>query len=606
MFKKMSLNKRLLYSFITVSTISIIVGLVGFVSLKNTNRNVLEVTSLRLPSIHYLLTIHKEFESIRVAQRTIIIPYLENKDRERQYSNVNLSYESIKSAMDSYSRLPKTKGESVLWQQFEVALLDWKKLNEEIFNSARKLESIGITNPDNFKGLLEGFRGDHYRLMAEVGKIFQTKTIFEGGTDYASCRFGKWLAQNVALGPELKALVDNAVRHHEDFHNTVTNIKSSLQRNDFKSAQKLYINELVPQAEAEFTAFDALRNNAENGLTIYKGMSDISMKECRDKQLIALDLLTQLLSINEKLASDAEISSRKLAMNAYAVMVAAIFIGVVIAIVLGIFLSMTIATPINRIVSQLKSGAEQVASASNDVSKAGEQMATGANEQAASLEETSSTLEQMSAMINRCADDTKEADHMSKKVLESASYSTAAVSRLREAIAKIKVSSDDTAKIVKTIDEIAFQTNLLSLNAAVEAARAGDSGKGFAVVADEVRSLAQRSAIAAKSTTELIDGAKANAEQGVVVTNEASAIMHDIASSIEKITILISSIALASVEQANGVDQVNKAVSQMNLVTQASASLSEESSSSSEKLANQANNLNSLVRELNNIVNGNE
>src|SRR5690606_549888 len=160
---------------------------------------------------------------------------------------------------------------------------------------------------------------------------------------------------------------------------------------------------------------------------------------------------------------------------------------------------------------------------------------------------------------------------------------------------KIKGSADQTAKIVKTIDEIAFQTNLLALNAAVEAARAGDAGKGFAVVAEEVRSLAQRSAEAAKSTAELIEGSVKNAEAGVRLSDEVARQLGDIVAGAEKVSDIVAEIAAASAEQAKGIGQINGAISQINQITQQNAANSEQSAAAAEELSAQAGQLADMV-----------
>ena len=178
------------------------------------------------------------------------------------------------------------------------------------------------------------------------------------------------------------------------------------------------------------------------------------------------------------------------------------------------------------------------------------------------------------------------------------------MSRLSRAIDDIKKSSDETAKIVKTIDEIAFQTNLLALNAAVEAARAGEAGKGFAVVAEEVRNLAQRSAEAAKNTASLIEGSQKNSEHGVMIAAETAQALNKITESSRKVASLVSEISAASKEQSQGIDQINTAVAQMDQVVQTNASNAEESASASEELSSQSRELNELVQVLVTLVKG--
>ncbi len=245
--------------------------------------------------------------------------------------------------------------------------------------------------------------------------------------------------------------------------------------------------------------------------------------------------------------------------------------------------------------NQVKLAVEQVGSASGQISTGSQALASGASEQASSLEEISSSLEEMAAMTKQNADNANEARNLSQSARDSAEGGNEAMGRMAEAINKIKQSSDETAKIIKTIDEIAFQTNLLALNAAVEAARAGEAGKGFAVVAEEVRNLAMRSAEAAKNTAEMIEDSVSNAESGVSVSEEVAKLLGEIVDGAGKANELIAEIAAASDEQSKGIDQVNQAVAQMNQLTQQNAANSEESASAAEELNSQSDELAGMV-----------
>jgi len=197
-----------------------------------------------------------------------------------------------------------------------------------------------------------------------------------------------------------------------------------------------------------------------------------------------------------------------------------------------------------------------------------------------------------------------QANTLATEARQAANGGTEAMSRMSAAIADIQKSSDETAKIIKVIDEIAFQTNLLALNAAVEAARAGEAGKGFAVVAEEVRNLAMRSAEAAKNTAAMIEGSVKNSQNGVDIAGEVSKVLDEIVTSVGKTTDLVGEIAAASQEQAQGIDQVNTAVSQMDKVTQQNAASAEESASASEELSAQAESMSHAVQELVGLVGG--
>ena len=198
-------------------------------------------------------------------------------------------------------------------------------------------------------------------------------------------------------------------------------------------------------------------------------------------------------------------------------------------------------------------------------------------------------------MGEQSAGSAQQAKELAEGASRSAGVGVEKMRSLSEAIDRIKQSSDNTAKIVKTIDEIAFQTNLLALNAAVEAARAGDAGKGFAVVAEEVRNLAMRSAEAAKQTAELIEQSVRNSDAGVAINHEVLSNLDEIDNQAVAVSTAMAEIVDASIQQREALTQVNTAVDQVNQVTQEAAATSEESAASAEELLAQSQQMLAMV-----------
>ena len=287
-----------------------------------------------------------------------------------------------------------------------------------------------------------------------------------------------------------------------------------------------------------------------------------------------------------------------------AMMIAGAIAAIILGTILALVITRGITKPISRVISGLSASIEQTDSAAGQISSASQSAAQGASEQAATIQETTSSVEQMASMCKQNASNADEAKGLTAATRTSAENGTEATARMSTAIDDIKKSSDETAKIVKTIDEIAFQTNMLSLNAAVEAARAGEAGKGFAVVADEVRNLAQRSADAAKNTASLIEQSTARADSGVQISQEVGKVLSEIGENSRKASDLVAEIAVSSNEQAQGVEQINVAVSQMNELTQSSASGTEETAAAAEELSNQAEELNRMFQQLVAVVSG--
>jgi methyl-accepting chemotaxis protein len=250
---------------------------------------------------------------------------------------------------------------------------------------------------------------------------------------------------------------------------------------------------------------------------------------------------------------------------------------------------------LDQALQQVATGVDQVASAAAQIGQGSQALAQGASEQASSLEEIGSSLQEMASMTRQNAANSKEARGMAEQTRGGSNKGLESMTRLSDAMEKIKASADATAKIVKTIDEIAFQTNLLALNAAVEAARAGDAGKGFAVVAEEVRNLAMRSAEAAKNTANLIEESVQNAETGVELNQEVLGQLKEIAGQTTKVGEVMGEIAVGSEQQSTGIDQITGAVEQMNQLTQQNAANSEESASAAEELSSQSEELRTMV-----------
>jgi methyl-accepting chemotaxis protein len=269
------------------------------------------------------------------------------------------------------------------------------------------------------------------------------------------------------------------------------------------------------------------------------------------------------------------------------------------------FFARSLSRPIGRVVDLVHTGSEEVAAASSQVSSSSQSLAAGASEQAASIQETSASLEEISSMTKQNAAHAAQANGLVSEANEIIERANRSMAQLIEAMREISSSSLETQKIVKTIDEIAFQTNLLALNAAVEAARAGEAGAGFAVVADEVRNLAIRAAEAARNTSSLIEGSVKRIQDGTGLVDTTHTAFAEVAQSARKIADLVAEINAASNEQAQGIDQINKAVSEMDKVVQQNAATAEESASASEELNAQAEQMKAAIAELVAIVGGN-
>ena len=278
----------------------------------------------------------------------------------------------------------------------------------------------------------------------------------------------------------------------------------------------------------------------------------------------------------------------------------------VIAGVVVIMVVRSVTGEVRKAATQLAEGAEQVASAAVQVSSASQSLAQGSSEQASSLEETSASSEEINSMTRKNAENSRTAADLVTHSGQRFEEANQKLDQLVAAMAEINSQSDKISKIIKVIDEIAFQTNILALNAAVEAARAGEAGMGFAVVADEVRNLAQRCAQAAKDTAALIEDSVAKSAGGQTRVDEVAAVVRAVSAEAVKVKTLVDEVNLGSQEQARGIDQISKAIVQMEQVTQKNAANAEESASASEELSAQAETMKAVVSHLEAMVGGND
>jgi methyl-accepting chemotaxis protein len=262
-------------------------------------------------------------------------------------------------------------------------------------------------------------------------------------------------------------------------------------------------------------------------------------------------------------------------------------------------LLVAIGTGINQLTDNMASVVAQVKAASQEVSRGADEISQGntnlsqrTEEQASSLEETASSMEEMTSTVKQNADNAGQANQLAVAARDQAEKGGAVVAKAVKAMSEINEASKKIADIIGVIDEIAFQTNLLALNAAVEAARAGEQGRGFAVVASEVRNLAGRSATAAKEIKALIQDSVKKVDEGSSLVTQSGATLDQIVAAVKKVTDIVAEIAAASHEQSSGIEQVNKAVMQLDELTQQNAALVEQASAASQAMAEQARGLN--------------
>ena len=359
-------------------------------------------------------------------------------------------------------------------------------------------------------------------------------------------------------------------------------------------------NEIWQKYKAAFVEWKKQHEEVLKTLEAFRAdLAASHSRESAGKALFALQkLLDDLVRLKAKSVVDAQERLEAQESRAKIITLLGVIGGAIAAVLLGIFLHLSVTRSIQRVIAGLTEGFRQVTSAASEVASSSHELADGASRQASSLEETGASLEEMSSMTKQNADHASQAKAMMAEVGRIVGKVGGHMEEMGKAIGEITKSSEETGKIIKTIDEIAFQTNLLALNAAVEAARAGEAGAGFAVVADEVRNLAMRAAEAAKNTSNLIEGTIKAVRNGNDLTKSTQEAFKENAAIAGKIAQLVDEIATASEEQAHGIGQLNSAVAEMDKVTQQVAANAEQSAAAAQEMSSQAEGMRGYVEDL--------
>ena len=481
---------------------------------------------------------------------------------------------------------------------------DIEKPHEDFHLTAIQIKEAYLYGDYRLIGFFRDKKSEHLDWLVKINEAI-------GDQEYAGidvpinprkCSFGTWLLSNAVKkdaleNSEYATMIKEMTASHDLFHECFSALSQLIANDQHDEARRYYLETAKPSVQNTMAIFDKFidwqdhrMETMEEAKAIYAFETAPALKDVQNTlRNIRKEVRNHIPPVHVILDSARNIRT------------AVSFAGVV-AILIGLTMAIQISGRIFRLLSaiadKMKGGSQQVADASENMASMSGSLAEGSSKQAASIEETSSSLEEMSSMTKQNADNASQADNLMKEANQIIAQANGSMDKLTGSMQEISKASEETSKIIKTIDEIAFQTNLLALNAAVEAARAGEAGTGFAVVADEVRNLAIRAADAAKDTAELIEGTVKKVKDGSEVVTRTNAAFDQVADSSAKVGELVGEIAAASNEQAQGIEQTNTAVSEMDKITQSNAANAEETASASEELSAQADQMMAYVRAL--------
>ncbi len=603
MFKKMKLSTKLISGFLAVAVIIIGVGSLGWYGSSKLASDLGQVARV-IPRLEMLMQISRGLEKISSEQASLLNPQLTLEEREQLEAGTVAARAEYEKAWSKYIQTPAMEKEKRTREGVEKSVAALKEQNVVFLDLSKRIAAGGILNPEGFGKVLENLRAEHLQTMLDASEM-----IYGGGGSSVNGQGGDnqlehWVREMKIRNKTLKGQLDDLAASRESLGHWIRVIRQSIAGGDSKEAVNLFQDKLVPESQLFLQQLEKIKKRVDDSAHIYSRMAELAATKLLSTRNAVNRHLNDLIGYDRRLAEELEQSALGDAGMVKTWTSVGVGLGFVLAIGLGVLLSLVITRPLTRSIEGLTEAAEQVAAASSQVSAASQQLAEGASEQAAGLEESSSAMEQISAMTRQNAEGAEEVSRIVQVTLSDLGDLNDTVRNLAESITATSKASEETQKIIKNIDEIAFQTNLLALNAAVEAARAGEAGAGFAVVAEEVRNLALRSAESAKDTSAIIAETVNRVKHGAQLVTHLKTGFETVQTGSAKIAELVMEVAAASKEQNTGVSQVNVGLSEMDKVVQQNAANAEETAAASEQMNAQSEQMHEYVMDLKTIIEG--
>ena len=554
-FENLKIARKLVTGFLIVAILGVAVGIVGIINMNNMNHNRQETYNHCTLGLKYAYKAEADFMALGKSMSGLQINFNDTEKREQYTQKVESYIDTIESDLNSYKGTVSGDKDQKMFDEVKSAYASYQEIISE-----------------NLSALKRGATSDF--ILANMSKAATTAQTASDAFENLAENNASSAQKNIASSKTsaMRAMV----------------IMIAIVAASFAIALLLglYISNIISQPVQKFAAFGELLAVGDIDASKILNKKDLELKYRKD------EIGSLALSFNKIMSSTTEQVQQTEA-------IAGGDLTTVVTIrsefdVMGKALS-DLVSKFHMLAMSIVSSSDQVDAGAKQVADASTSLSQGTTEQASSVEELSASMEEITAQTTQNAQNAQKTNELAKTIKADADNGNSRMREMLQSMDEINASSDSIRKIIKVIEDIAFQTNILSLNAAVEAARAGEHGRGFAVVAEEVRNLAGKSAQAAKETTALIETSIQKVSAGTGIANETAAALKKVADGISQTSEFVGAIAAASNEQATALEQVNQGITQVSQVVQSNAAVAEESAAASEELSAQADSLKESV-----------
>ena len=596
--RNQNIKTRLIVSFLLVTCCTFLTGYAGWEIATKLSDHIYAVGEIHLPSMYHIMNMNKQLEHIRIAQMILLDAATAKEERLLQYEIIATAQKEYKNSQRQYRGSVKTVEEQTQFKKLEAMIDAWESENNKFIELSKSIDSIDVANPIELKKNLEQFRGDLYKLKSEVSYFIQTNHPFDGGENPHDSNFGRWISTFQTNNQDIKKIIADLDPLLSQFYAATAKIKQQVPLGQIQAASLTFFTEMIPAAEKMFACFDMLLSKANEAEALFTRLSVQGKIITYAEQAKTASFMQEILNTNHAATDASVISAAQSAHWAKTNALVGCVMGTFTSLLFGILLSFTLTGKLNRFITAFKHESDQLFAVSGIISSGNCNLAEDSSQQAVRIEEASSSLEEMGGIILRNAACAQEVNSIMNQVVGIVAAVDQNMAEMGTAIREINFFGEESSKIIKTINDIAVQTNLLAINAAIEAAHAGAAGEGFAVVAGEVRKLAQSAGTAANNTSELIKKIISAVNRGDLITRTAQKSFNECRDIIRDVERLVHEITSASHEQKLSIEQIYGIIGQADQQMQQNVANAQQAAKVAHALRSQSHRITQIAQEL--------